>query len=145
MSYPRSIGLCRLLLSILLVACAPAHAASVCVSSAIGLKNALVAFDLQPDGSTYTIKLERGTYAVGATLAQMYGAIGDGEVNLKLLGGYSAGCGSRTPNPANTVIDGLDAANSGIAFLMHGDSNALIEGIMFTRFKGASNIGYAGS
>jgi len=144
-SYPRSTGLSGLLLLVLLAFCAPVHATTVCVSSAIALKNALTAFDLQPDGSTYTIKVVQGTYPVGATLAQMYGEIGGGEVNLKLLGGYVAGCGSRTPNPANTVLDGLDAAHSGIGFLMRGDSSALIEGITFTRFKGADNVPYAES
>lgn len=131
------------LLSALLFCCAPVRAATLCVSDVNGLRAALASFEVQPDGSTLTIKLARGTYAVGNHLAFMYGLNADGKASLRLLGGYSPDCASRTIDPANTVIDGLDAAESGMAFMLKGDSSALIEGITFTRFKGKSNIAWA--
>ncbi|NCT66985.1 MAG: right-handed parallel beta-helix repeat-containing protein [Rhodanobacteraceae bacterium] len=117
----------------------PARAAEVCVKDVAGLKGALTSFELQPVGSTFTIKLVQGTYAVGNQLARLYGANADDVASLRLLGGYTTGCSSRVVNPANTVLDGLGTAASGMGFLMRGDSNALIEGVTFTRFKGKSN------
>jgi hypothetical protein len=125
---------------LLLLLAAPARAGTVCVKDVAGLKSALASFEHLPNGSTLTVKLARGTYAVGDQLAYMYGSNADGEVGLKLLGGYSSDCSSRTLDPANTVLDGLDAPASGFGFLLRGEANALIEGISFTRFVGKSTI-----
>ena len=94
------------LFCIALLAAGPARAGTICVKDVAGLKTALSSYELQPDGSTLTIKLKQGTYAVGNQLAHMYGENSIGDVGLKLRGGYSNDtCTSRSVNPANTVID----------------------------------------
>lgn len=140
----RFVALCGLL-SCVLSFCMPARAAEVCVKNVAELKSALITFELQPVDSTFTIKLVQGSYAVGDQLARMYGANADEVASLRLLGGYTTSCSGRLVNPVNTVLDGLGAAASGMGFKLGGDSNVLIEGVTFTRFKGKSNLSYAES
>lgn len=128
----------RLLVILLLSACPFAHAATVCVTNAAGLVQALVGYPVQPDGETLTIQLAQGTYAVGATLgATTYGTY-PRTIGLRLLGGYNATCTSRTINPLNTVIDGLDQAGGMLKIVPTGDADVLVEGISFTRIGSPS-------
>ncbi len=80
-------------------------AASVCVDTVSELLAAINDYDRQTGPSTYSIKMVRGTYNVGAGLISTVHDAGLDEVTFQLLGGYSANCASRTINPANTVID----------------------------------------
>lgn len=123
-----------LLAAWMLVASAAGHAATVCVSTAVNLVQALGNVVGQPEGSTYTIKVVQGTYAVGNALGTLYQP--PDYVSVKLLGGYTAGCASRTINPANTVIDAQNVGGSATGFQLYGDTVVLIEGLTFTRFRG---------
>jgi len=90
-----------LLAAVLLPACA--SAATVCINSVSGptLTNTLLAWNGM-DGGSLTIKLVQGTYGFGN-----YYFFNQKATTLSVLGGYTAGCASRTLNPVNTVIDGL--------------------------------------
>lgn len=92
----------------------PARAGDFCVDSVAELVSALAAYNSQADGTVLTIKVVQGSYVVngqiGATLLSAYPR----TVGLKVLGGYTAGCASRTLNPANTVIDGNNQPNSSL-------------------------------
>lgn len=96
-----------LLAALVLPACA--SATTLCVNSAIGLKNALSTW-VGMNGGSMTIKLVQGTYAFGN-----YYFFNQQATTLSVLGGYKdASCASRTLNPVNTVIDGQ---NSGGLYL----------------------------
>jgi len=131
---------CLLLLLLLLCGILPlpaARAATVCVTNAGTLAAALDLYDVQPDGSTLTIKMVKGTYAIGGALGAHHHTSYPRSVGLKLLGGYTAGCASRDLNPVNTVIDGLGQATAHLGVTVHGDAGILIEGVTFTRLVGA--------
>ncbi|MGN6520118.1 MAG: choice-of-anchor Q domain-containing protein [Dokdonella sp.] len=113
-----------------------ASALTVCVADTATLANALGAFNTAPDGTTLTIKLVKGTYAIGSTLGAVYYSSYPESVGLKLLGGYTAGCASRTVDPTNTVIDGLGQSGARMGVTVHGDADLLIEGVTFTRLVG---------
>lgn len=132
-----------ILLLIAACVCAlPAHAASFCVSSVAGLANALAYYDINASSDeTVTIRIVQGSYAVGGSLNRFYGgADANDDVNLKLLGGYTANCASRQPDPRNTVLDGNNVVNSGIGLKMHGTGSLLVEGLTFTRFTGSTSM-----
>ncbi len=124
----------------LLGATAPADAASVCVDTVSELLSAINDYDDQTGPSTYTIKVVRGTYAVGAGLISTVHDAGFEEVTFQLLGGYSANCTSRTINPANTVIDAAGQANTGLMLQPAFNADVLIEGVTFTRFNSGSAL-----
>jgi hypothetical protein len=110
----------------------PAAATQVfCVSDAAGFKLALAAY-LAPDRTQdIQIKLVQGTYGMGSVNDFM---TADGShYKLSILGGYTAGCASRTINPINTVYDGQGTAGSSIKLAVDGD--LLIEGITFTGMR----------
>jgi hypothetical protein len=124
----------------LLGATTPANAASVCVDTVSELLSAINDYDDQTGPSTYTIKVVRGTYAVGAGLISTVHDAGFEEVTFQLLGGYSANCTSRTINPANTVIDAAGQANTGLVLQPAFNADVLIEGVTFTRFNSANAL-----
>ena len=124
----------------LLGATTPANAASVCVDTVSELLSAINDYDDQTGPSTYTIKVVRGTYAVGAGLISTVHDAGFEEVTFQLLGGYSANCTSRTINPANTVIDAAGQANTGLMLQPAFNADVLIEGVTFTRFNSGSAL-----
>ncbi|MBA8884857.1 right-handed parallel beta-helix repeat-containing protein [Dokdonella fugitiva] len=127
-----------LLFLVCLIAGRPASALTVCVADTATLANALGAFNTLPDGATLTIKLVKGTYPIGSALGAVYYSSYPESVGLKLLGGYSAGCTSRTIDPTNTVIDGLGQNGAYLGVTIHGDVDLLIEGVTFTRLVGSS-------
>lgn len=127
-----------LLLGASLICAGGAQAATLCVASVSSLIQAINSFDLQPDGSTVTIQVVQGTYAVGAQLVANIHESGDNEVSFKLLGGYTTNCAARTINPANTVIDAGNQANTGLKISLNGAADAVVEGITFTRFVAPS-------
>ena len=124
----------------LLGATTPANAASVCVDTVSELLSAINDYGDQTGPSTYTIKVVRGTYAVGAGLISTVHDAGFEEVTFQLLGGYSANCTSRTINPANTVIDAAGQANTGLMLQPAFNADVLIEGVTFTRFNSGSAL-----
>ena len=113
----------------------PARAATVCVNSAIGLIQAINSFDAQPDGSLYTIKIVQGTYNVDNAMG-FHNVLNN--VGIRLLGGYTAGCTGRTINSANTVLDARNVGGSDVGLLIYGNTEAVVEGLTFTRFRGGS-------
>ena len=80
-----------------LLPAAPAAAANFCVSTAAQLSQALI--DARFNGQDDTIRLVQGTY-VGN-----FQHIADLD-DLRVEGGWNAGCASRSLDPANTVLDG---------------------------------------
>ena len=79
----------------------PARALDLCVETLADLVDGLhAALTPQADG-TVTLRLVAQTYAWnGSELVVLAN-------RLNLLGGYAPGCGARTVDPSNTVIDGL--------------------------------------
>lgn len=117
-----------------------ARAGDFCVDTVAELVSAVTAFNNQADGTVLTIKVVQGNYVVngqlGATLSTFPRSVG-----LKVLGGYTAGCASRSLNPANTIIDGNNQANSALHVVIHSDANAYIEGLTFTRMASTQQAG----
>jgi trimeric autotransporter adhesin len=107
---------------------------TICVNSVAGLVQAVDSFDFQNNG-TLTIKLVQGTYNVGSGLVGTTHTSNPTVVSLKLLGGYTAGCGARTVNPLNTTINAGNADNTALLFRFNDDATATVEGITFTGFK----------
>lgn len=129
-----------LLASGLLGVSGSANATSVCVDTVSELLSAINDYDRQTGPSTYTIKVVRGTYNVGAGLISTVHDAGFEEVTFQLLGGYSANCASRTINPANTVIDAAGQANTGLVLQPAFNADVLIEGITFKRFNSGNAL-----
>lgn len=126
-----------LLFLVCLSAGRPASAGTVCVADTATLANVLGTFNILPDGTTLTIKLVKGTYPIGSALGAVYYSSYPESVGLKLLGGYTPGCASRTIDPTDTVIDGLGQSGAYMGVTVHGDANLLIEGVTFTRLAGS--------
>lgn len=99
---------------------APTQAAVFCVNSAGTLQTALST--AASNGVDDEIRIVQGTYVGNFVYTST-------QANkLSVLGGYATGCGSRTLNPANTVLDGnqvntvlaLSAPNVAAEFLLEG-------------------------
>ena len=115
---PRSAALLSGALALFALA-QPASAADFCVADAGALQTALTT--AATNGQADTVKVVQGTY-IGPfvyTSSERYA--------LQVLGGYAAGCGSRTLDPANTTLqgDGADrvltlTASNGGAFTVQG-------------------------
>ena len=123
------------LLLLLLAFALPARAGDVCVDTVAELVSAIHAFPNQPDGSTHSIKIVKGTYVVGNQLGGITYSWPE-AVGLSIKGGYNPGCSTRDLNPAFTVIDGNDQTNSAIQLGLTGDVNAYVDGLTFTRLMG---------
>lgn len=117
-----------------------ARAGDFCVDTVAELVQAIGQFESAADGQVVSIKVVQGTYLVNEQLAD-HDYTSDGrEVGLKILGGYTANCAGRTLNPANTVIDGNNRADSGITVVFSDDAAAYIEGLTFTRFATSPDV-----
>ena len=114
------------------VAAPAVHAAEYCVGSVAELDTALLVASL-PTGQPTIVKLRQGTYAVAQS---RLAALSDYNA-LQLLGGYGADCATRTPNPANTILDGGGQTIRGLN--MRG--NLLVEGLRFRNMTGYSSGG----
>ncbi|MBK6728175.1 MAG: right-handed parallel beta-helix repeat-containing protein [Xanthomonadales bacterium] len=114
----------------------PLRADVVCVDTVSELVNALASFEYQVDGTSRTVKVVQGTYLVGNQLGGTFASYPN-SVTFSIKGGYTAGCASRVINPANTVIDGNNLADSGFSFSVTGDANFFVEGLSFTRLDGS--------
>ncbi len=98
----------------------PASAAVFCVATAVDLHNALTT--AAANGQDDEIRIVQGTYVGNFVYAST-------QANkLRVLGGYTSGCASRTLDPVNTVLDGnqtntvlvLSAPNVAAEFLVEG-------------------------
>lgn len=129
-------SIAAILLGLLLMLWGPPSAAAVdfCVNSVSGLRSALQQFKTAVGGTNYdiTIGLVQGTYSVGNTLG-LFDTQGS-NIDLRLLGGYTAGCNNRVVDPRNTILDGGNAAGSWLSLSTHADSVLLIEGVTFQHF-----------
>ena len=113
----------RLLMAALLVLLGiaqPALAEVFCVATAVDFQNALIR--AAANGQDDEVRIVQGTYVGNFVYASS-------EVQaLSVLGGYTAGCADRTPDPANTILDGnqtnrvlvLSAPNVAAKFLVEG-------------------------
>lgn len=116
----------------LLVACTaallprPAQALDRCVETLGDLVDGLhAAFTPQADG-TVTLRLVAQTYAWNGAETVVLAN------RLNLLGGYAPGCGARTVNPANTVINGL----GGLDLELHETGlGVTVEGVRFSNVQ----------
>ncbi len=108
-----------------------AWATTVCVSTTTALRNALDEWQGASD-QTYTIKLVQGTYLY-PNLDYWSQPYAGGDAKLQLLGGYSAGCASRSVVATNTVLDGQRATHNS-EFGLYGLNSILVEGITFKSF-----------
>src|SRR5262245_56887690 len=89
---------------------AGAHAATFGVTTSAGLASAL--HTAASNGQTDLVQIVQGSYTVtGTGFSQRF--LHSGDESVRIEGGYTAGCGSRTVNPANTVLHGI-AGEAGI-------------------------------
>ncbi|MCF8144122.1 MAG: hypothetical protein K9N21_09400 [Deltaproteobacteria bacterium] len=105
------------------------QAATFCVSDATRLQDALT--QAASNGEDDTIKIQQGTY-VGNFVYASYDAN-----TITIEGGCTAGCASRTIDPANTVLDGNGSGNV-LEISTDKASSAKIDGLTFKN-GGASN------
>jgi len=135
--------LAALLLVGALVGASSARAdSSPCVSTVAQLVAAIGTFDTQNDDDVLTIRLQQGTYELGALPNWLHQSLAQ-NLTFKMLGGYTSGCNSRVIDPANTVISGNSQSMSGIEFDLRGNSTAFVEGITFTDMHGDANGDFA--
>ena len=85
----------------LLIVAGPLHATTFCVHNNAELGSAL--FTAKSNGSVDSVRLAQGTYALTSNFS--YSAA-TGDNGIALSGGWNSACSLRTPNAANTVIDG---------------------------------------
>jgi hypothetical protein len=112
--------------------CAPlVRAANFCVTDVATLKGAMQ--QAAGNGEDNDIRLVKGTYSFLDAL--FYD--GQSHKNLRLLGGYDAGCVSRVLAPANTIFDGAAAPTQQMLFNARG-GDIVIEGIRWTHFTAAN-------
>ena len=62
-----------------------------------------------------------------------------GTAPLRLLGGYTAGCASRSVSAPNTVLDGQQATHNS-QFQLLGATSLLVEGMTFKSFANYVSI-----
>ena len=105
-----------------------------CVSDAGGLHAALL--KAASNGQNDVIRLVRGQYNGSFIYSPTE------PLDLTILGGYSANCGSRVVDPANTVIDG---GSPGAVLQVTTDRavDFAMEGV--TLLNGGSRLGWVGS
>ena len=107
-----------------------------CVGNTQELLDAINDWQYGWEGDSHRVKLQQGTYNVGTQLGAALDLVPWGNGKLYLLGGYTAGCVSRSLDARNTTIDGEDQIDSG--FAISGLDDLLVEGISFVRFR--SNV-----
>ncbi len=77
---------------------------------------------------THQVRIVQGSYSMTAPLAVEM----TGNTSVQLLGGYTAGCGARTVNPANTTISG----QSQHFIALRGQAGGIIEGLTLRNLDG---------
>ena len=137
----RGIGSWLLVLAALAGYGRESSATTVCVSTTSALRSAMNAWQTASD-QTYTIKLVQGDYLypnIDYWSQPYYG----GNASLQLLGGYTAGCASRSVRATNTVLDGQQATHDS-SFQLNAAASILVEGITFRSFA-RNVVFYSGS
>ena len=110
----------------LVLAAPAAFALDVCVETLGDLVDGLhAALSQQADG-TVTLRLVAQTYAWNGAETVVLAN------RLNLLGGYAPGCGARSVDPANTVIDGLGALDLELYEMGLG---VTVEGVRFSNVE----------
>ena len=99
----RAIGLCVFVVIIGAAASTSASAATLCVDTVEGLRDALEI--TQANGLDDTIQIVRGTYHVGGNHL-IFNSSEAHSVNI--VGGFAPGCASRLHDASLTVLDGGD-------------------------------------
>ena len=97
-----------------------------CVTNAEELQSALTA--AQSNSEEDTIKVVQGTYS-----GNFLYSTGEGR-GIILLGGYTAGCGTRVVNPENTILEGIHLNLNRVLNLYNYSGDIIVEG--FTMRKG---------
>jgi len=113
--------LCILVVSTILLS-RLSFGADFCVSCTTELQNALTtaASNVEDD----TIQIAQGTYSGNFIYSS------EDSTNLALKGGYIEGCGSRTVDPSNTILDGA-GSNIVLALGSKGIAKFSVEGLTF--------------
>ena len=89
---------------IVLTAVKPAGAATVCVDNSADLQAAFN--QAGTNGEPDVIHVVQGVYLTSGSNFYLYL---QENYDVEILGGYAPGCGSRTLNPENTILDGRNA------------------------------------
>lgn len=109
----------------------PLHAGEICVANDAEFAVAAITAQFTPT----TIELVQGTYDVDGTAFAGGAATFQG---FSLLGGYAAGCATRTIDPANTTVRGT--SEFGLFADVVGD--VTVEGIHFVGQGGSLNLSW---
>jgi len=119
--FPKGFIVCVSLLSLFLI---PTYSpgATFCVSDATELQSALTT--AESNGEDNTIQIVQGTYNGNFTYASTE------SYSLTVEGGYTQDCGSRTIDPANTILDG-GGADMVLALVSQGATTFSVEGLTF--------------
>ena len=111
----------------------PALAGVFCVDTPGGLQSALTT--AAADGQDDEVQIVQGTYVGNFVYAST-------QANkLSVLGGYTAGCASRTLNPANTILDGNQTGTVLVLSAPDVAAEFLVEGLTLREGKSASGYG----
>ena len=104
----------------------PVSAADFCVATAGALQTALTT--AATNGQADSVKIVRGTYLGPFVYTSSE------RFALQVLGGYAAGCGSRTLDPANTTLQG-DGANRVLTLTASNGGAFTVQGVTLTGGK----------
>lgn len=77
---------------------------------------------------THQVRIVQGSYSMTAPLSVEM----TGNTSVQLLGGYTAGCGARTVNPANTTISGQSLHY----IALRGQRGLIVEGLTLRNLDG---------
>jgi parallel beta-helix repeat protein len=110
-----------------------ARGATFCVDSSASLRAALQTGT--GNGQENTVQVVQGTYL---TPGQAFSYGNSASLSLNLQGGYAPGCGSRTLNPNNTILDG-QSANIVLFIGGAGSSNFLVQGFTIRNGKASGS------
>jgi len=121
----------RFVAAFIVIAALPAgaQAATFCVNTSAGLASAM--HTAASNGQTDLIQIVQGSYTVtGTGFSQRF--LHSGDESVRIEGGYTAGCGSRTVNPANTVLHGI-AGEAGLELFSNiGGVSHSVDGVTVT-------------
>ena len=81
------------------------------------------------DDETVVVQVVKGSY----NFTPLFDYTAQSDATLRLLGGYNAGCGSRTIDPTNTVLDGNNVTGIGLDIR---SGNVKAEGLTIKRYTG---------
>jgi hypothetical protein len=132
---PHRVALPALLLALIrLFASLPAQALSLCVNSVSGLVSALSLAQFQT--APIHARMVQGTYLMPADVDFDFAA------EVRIEGGYTAGCAARVVNPANTVID----IGGDHLFELHSvnEQSLVLEGLTLRNGSKGVGLGFGG-